>query len=251
MQFYRIIIIACLIKACAGGEPAASKAVRDERHALGMVLIEREEQKLLKLVVCAVQNEQLLAGAVLADESRCPNAFVDVEGNDYYFSELQPRGVKKHLLTRGYLKLGGWLLLPLALGTVVGWQVRPLVKKFKLIVTSEGKTHLDRGVHNSEVVNQAKLAQDAALADGRTNAKVGMAAGLIMAIVAYQQLYDRLWGTGERLTVAQWDNIFRTHFSFADAQHLENPAAIRHILTTLAAALDVKINPALNLNTEP
>lgn len=251
MQFYRIIIVACLIKACAGGEPAASKAVRDERHALGMVLVEHGEQKLLKLVVCAVQNEQLLAGAVLADESRCPDAFVDAEGNSYYFSELQPRGVRTRLLTRGYLKLGGWLLLPLALGTVVGWQARPLVKRFKLIVNSEGKAHLDRGVRNSEAVKQTKRAQDAALADVRTNAKVGMAAGLIMAIVTYQQSHDHLWGTGERLTVAHWDNIFRTHFSFADAQQLENPAAIRHILTTLAAALDVKINPALNLNTEP
>lgn len=251
MQFYRIIIIACLVTACAGGEPADSKAVRDERHALGMVLVEREEQKLLKLVVCAVQGEQLPEGAVLADESRCPDAFVDAEGNSYYFSELQPRGVRQRLLSRGYLKLGSWLLLPLALGTVVGWRARPLVKRFKLIVTSEGKAHLDRGVHNAEVVRQAKQAQDAALADVRTNTRVGMAAGLIMAIVTYQQFHDHLWGKGERLTVAHWDNIFRTHFSFAEAQRLENPAALRHILTALAAALDVKINPALNLNTEP
>ncbi len=249
MQFYRItiaIIVAYIINACAAVEPAGSKAVRDEQRALGMVLVEHEGQKLLKLVVCAVQGEQLPEGAVLADESVCPNAFVDAEGNGYYFSELQPRGVKKRLLTSGYLKLGGLLLVPLALGTVVGWRAQPLVKRLKLIVTSEGKAHLDRGLRNSEVVKKAQQVQDEALANVRTNTKVGVAAGLIMAIVTHQNLRDHLWGKGERLTVAHWDDIFSTHFSFADAKLLENPAAITHILNTLAAALNIKVNPALN-----
>ena len=250
MQFYRTIItiiVAYLINACAVVAPAgSSRAVRDEQRALGMVLVEHEDQKLLKMVVCAVQGEQLPEGDVLADESICPNAFVDAEGNGYYFSELQPRGLKKRFFASGYLKLGGLLLVPLALGTVVGWKAKPLAKRLKLIVTSAGKTHLDRGIRNRAVVKKAKQAQDEALAEGRTNTTVGAAAGLIMAIVTHRHLRDHLWGKGERLTVAHWDDIFRTHFSFADAKLLANPAAITHILTTLAAALNIKINPALN-----
>ncbi len=222
MQFYKIImtiIVVGLVKACAGVEPAGSKAVRDEQHALGMVLVEHQGQKLLKLVVCTVQGGQLPEGGVLADESVCPNAFVAADGNGYYFSELQPRGVKTRMLQRGYSKLGGLLLIPLAIGTVVGWKALPLVKRLELIVPAEG----------------------------RTSAKVGAAAGLIAAIVTHQHWRDHLWGEGERLTATHWDDIFRTHFTFADAKLLENPNAIRAILTTLAATLNLSVNPVLNL----
>ena len=252
MTLYRTILIitACyLVSACAVVEPGGSRAIRDEQRVLGMVLVEHEEKMLLKMIVCDAQNMALLEGGVLADESICPNAFVDTEGNDYYFSELEPQGVKQRLFTRGYLKLGSILLIPIAIGTVVGWRAKPLLKRLKLIITSEGKPHLDRGARNTEAVKEAKRLQEEALAKVSTNTKVGAAAGLIMAIVARYNLNDHLWGKGERLTVSHWDNIFRTHVSFADAKLLDNNHSITHILNTIAAALDIEVNPALQPQT--
>ena len=244
-RFITIITATCLINACAAVEPAKHKAVRDEQQALGMVLVEHEGQKLLKLIVCAVQDEQLPEGGQLADETLCPNAFVDADGNGYYFSELQPQGVKQGLRTRGYLKLGSLLLVPLALGTLVGWKARPLVKRLKLIITDEGKPVIDRGARNSKHVAQAKQAQDEALADVRTNTKVGLAGGTIMAIVSLHRLHKHVWGKSERLTVAHWDDIFRTHLSFSDAKLLPDNTAITRILTTLAQELNLTVNPAV------
>lgn len=249
MKFFTIIITIitiCLTNACAVVEPAgSSKAVRDEQRALGMVLVEQGDQQLLKLVVCNVQGELLPEGAMLADETQCPNAFVDAEGNGYYFSELQPRGLQQQLFRSGYLRLGSLLLIPVAIGTVVGWQARPLIKKLKLIVTSEGKLHIDRGARSSKAVTKAAQAQSQALANVSANTKVGAAGGVIMAFVTHRHLRDHLWGKGERLTTAYWDDIFRLHFSFTDAKMLENPKAITHILDTLAQALKLEVNPAV------
>ena len=246
-----IIIASCLIVACAGRQPADSKAVHDTERALGLVLVEHGGQKLLKMVVCAVQGGQLPEDAALADESLCPNAFVTTAGKGYYFSELQPRGVKNRLRRRGYLKLGSLLLVPLAIGTVVGWRARPLVKRLKLIFTAEGKPVLDRGAANSKAVNASKNAQERALADVRTNTKVGVAGGAIMSIATLHHMNNHLWGKGERLTVAHWDDIFRIQCtseprcSFSNAKVLTNEHAITHILTTLAKELAIAVNPAV------
>ena len=245
-----LIIIACyLINACAEVGPGGSRAIRDEQRALGMVLIEHEDEMLLKMVVCDAQDVELLEGGVLADEAICPNAFVDAEGNGYYFAELEPQGVKKRLFTSGYLKLGSILLIPIAIGTVVGWRAKPLLKRLKLIITSEGKPLIDRGARNTAAVNAAKRQQEEALANVSTNTKVGAAAGVIMAIVTSYNLNDYLWGKGERLTVSHWDDIFRTHVSFTDAKLLDNNRSITHILNTIATALAIEVNPVLKTQT--
>ena len=252
MPLYKIIliVIVCyLSNACAAVGPGGNRAIRDEHRVLGMVLVEYEEKMLLKMVVCDAQDMLLLEGGVLADETICPHAFVDAEGNGYYFTELQPRGVKKRLFTSGYLKLGSILLIPIAIGAVVGWQAKPLLKRLKLIITSEGKPRLDRGARNTEAVNAAKRQQEEALAKVSTNTKVGAAAGVIMAIVTNYNLNDYLWGKGERLTVSYWDDIFRTQVSFVDAKLLDNNHSITHILNTIAQALAIEVNPALQPQT--
>ncbi len=236
-----MIMTACFTNACGGGETAASKAVRDAQRAVGMVLVEHGERKLLKVVVCTVRDGQLPADAALADESLCPNAFVDAEGKGYYFSELQPQGVKNRLRRHGYLKLGSMLLVPLVIGTVVGWKAKPLLKKLKLTFTAEGRVLRGGG----EITAAQRKAQAEALADVRTNARVGAAGGAIAAIVFFDDLNTHLWGRGERATVKHWDDIFRTHLSFVDAEMLSQPHTITHLLTTLAQILEVSVNPAV------
>lgn len=249
-NIFLTIIVCWMVLSCGRAPHGNSRALRDEARALGMVLVDHGDKQLLKMVVCKVQKDQLLEGTVLADEKICRNAFVDRAGNDYYFNELKPRGLRLPLLTRGYLKLGSLMLIPVALGALVGWKAKPLAKKLKLIITTTDNTgdvklRLDRGADNSQAVEDAKAAQEQALANPSTNTKFGAAGGAIVAIATYDQL-GRWWGKGERLTAAHWNDIFRLHVSFeAEAKLLENTSDIDHILATIAAELDIAVNPAL------
>ena len=253
MLFNRIIlkiIACCCLYACGVAPSSSSQAVRDEQRVLGMVLVERDGVQRLQMLVCALKANQGLVSEPLVNISTCRNAFVDGDGNPYYFAELQPRGLKKRFFTNGYLKLGSLLLIPVVVGTGIGWKIKPLLQKLKLIVNRDGKLHRDRGLRNNPATAAAKRQQEEVLADVRANTKVGFAGGTIVSLVIQHRLSAYLWGHGERLTHSHWDNIFRVQQSFDDAVMLNSDKDIDHILTTIATALALHINPALETHSK-
>lgn len=266
MPFFLIFLM--LTVSCGLSPVGNDRAIMDEHYALGMIVGKQGGVKMLKMVICGVRDNLPPTEEQLTQESICKNAFVDAEGNEYYFSELANNELKRDTAVKGYLKLGALLLVPVVIGVVIGFNAKLLISKLKIIITDDFKVLRDRGSQNTDLARKAKEEMYEMLNRENDTTIVGAGAGLIMSIVGNSHLRDHVWGKGERKTFAYWKDIFKVHNyrgslpvsathswdislkktrnKFEDATPITDKNAIRDVLQTIAVSLGIEINPALN-----
>ena len=230
-----ILLVFCR---CAVEPSADTSAIRDQRHVLGMVLIEDGGKQLLEMVICKAEGGKEIGFAELADKSLCRNAFVDADGNNYYFAELTDKDLKHRATVDGYLKLAAVVAIPLVLGVVAGRHSKEILEKVRIL--KDGKFFFNKkGKEDtfSQVLEEI-------LSDKKLTEQVGFWGGVIAAIVTQHRGSSIVWGKKDRKLVSNWDEIFKVHSrGFEQAKELDDQRAIEQILESISQRLSVKINP--------
>lgn len=242
-----ILLVFC---GCAVEPSADTSAIRDQRHVLGMVLVEEGGKQLLEMVICEVGEGREIGSGELADRSICRNAFVDNDGDSYYFSELTDKDLKHQATIGGYLKLAAIVAIPIVLGVVVGRNANKLKKLKKLIplVDENGKLIFRKANKPKKDLSKAQENLDKFLADKELTTQVGFWGGVIGAIVTEHRGNPIVWGKGDRKLISNWDEIFKVHSrGFEQSKELDDQRAIKQILATIAQRLSIKVNPEVNL----
>lgn len=266
MHFH--LIFSMLITSCGLSPSGSEKAIMDEHHALGMVVAERDGVKVLKMLVCEVKDNLPPTKGQITQPNICKNAFIDAEGKEYYFSDLANRELKQDVMVKGYTKLGALLLVPVIVGTALGFNAKWLISNLKIIITDDLKILRDKGAQNAELVHRAREDMYKVLNRRNDTTAIGGGTGLIMSIVGHSHLHDLVWGKGERKVVTYWKDVFKVHnysgslsesatYSwdisfrrtqnrFEDATFIADKSAIKDVVQTIATGLGTKVNPTLN-----
>lgn len=247
MRIIASLLILLVFCRCAVEPSAETSAIRDQRHALGMVLIEDDGKQLLEMVICEVDGGRTIGLGELANRSICRNAFIDTDGNNYYFVELTDKDLKHQATIGGYLKLAVAVAIPLTLGIVAGKNAKKIITKLGLLVDENGKFIFRKGNRTDDVIRKAEEARDKFLADEKLTTQVGFWGGVIGAIVTQHRGNSIIWGKEDRKLISNWDQIFKVHSQgFEQPKELDDQRAIKQILTTIAQRLSIKVNPEIN-----
>lgn len=210
---------------CAVEPSAETMSIRDQRHVLGMLLVKGEDRQLLEMVICKIDSgKTVVSVAELSDRSICRNAFVDADGNSYYFPQLTDKDLKRRATVAGYLKLAAISVIPFVVGIVAGRHAKKIIPKLKFFLDKE--------------------VRDKLLADGQLAKQIGFWGGVIGAIVAQHRGQYIFWGKEDRKLLSNWDEIFKIHQQgFDQPKELDDQQAIKDILVAIAHRLSIKVNP--------
>ena len=220
-----ILLILLVFCRCAAEPSAETAAIRDQRHVLGMVLIEDNGKQLLEMVICETNGKEI-SFSELADRSICRNAFIDADGNSYYFTELTDKELKHQAKVSGYLKSAAVAAIPLVLGIVVGRHHKIVAKLGGLI---------DKKLRE-ELLTNKQLAK-----------QIAFWGGVIGAIVTQHRGNAIFWGKEDRKLISNWDEIFKIHSQgFEQPKELYDQRAIEQILNTIARRLSITVNPEID-----